>query len=640
MYKFIIVFLAISLSLFAEDKPDDTLSFYIGEIIVADESENFFNSINSIRVSADDIRSSDAQNIQETLSNFPGLFSFSDSKNQSELIIRGFDIRQTSIYLDGAPLSGPYDNSVDLSLIPINGMAKIEINKTASPMLYSINSMGGSVRIISDEKRKGIESIIDVGASNKEGAINLSNKGAYKSFFWNVASSYVTSNGFPLPEKVPESRNFDRKTRDNSEYWQYSVFAKAGIKNKRSEIAASILTTDSKKNIPVNIYTEYPRYWRYNKWQNNLINIMYKTKLNNLLTLNGNFYLSGLHNILDSFDDSTFTSQDRRYAFHSTFKDQSYGANFVATFDFYDNFQMKTSAQYRRDKHSEQDDYHFLYEEFESENIGINADAVYSFNKKMQILSGLGVSLLMPVDNIANNTRSALNGSLAWLWQANKLMNIKVNIAYKNRFPTLKELYSKLSGNSLDNPNLSTEKSFNYDLTADFFISDWAVFSASIYRSDVIDLIEVAYIGEDRQFQNIGSSVMQGIELSSYISTEYIKSSLFYSYLYAENAETGERLQNRPEHSFSLHLFDKFEFDFSWQIEIDYYTGINSFDRNNREQYQMDSFATINIKVGYEFMKSSELFFRVNNLTDTYYETDWGMPAPGRIIMAGIRVTI
>jgi len=70
------------------------------------------------------------------------------SKNEGTVYIRGFDIRQIAVCIDGIPVSLPYDGYVDLSRFATFDLSHVEIETGASSALYGTNTLGGAINMV------------------------------------------------------------------------------------------------------------------------------------------------------------------------------------------------------------------------------------------------------------------------------------------------------------------------------------------------------------------------------------------------------------------------------------------------------------------------------------------------------------
>ncbi len=103
-------------------------------------------------ITADDIRKSDATNIQDLLiDQLPGLeFSFAMTQETS-LNMNGFGGSAVLFLIDGERLAGETMDNVDYSRLNLENIGRVEIVKGASSALYGANAVGGVVNLISRE---------------------------------------------------------------------------------------------------------------------------------------------------------------------------------------------------------------------------------------------------------------------------------------------------------------------------------------------------------------------------------------------------------------------------------------------------------------------------------------------------------
>ncbi|MCK4704890.1 MAG: TonB-dependent receptor, partial [Gammaproteobacteria bacterium] len=74
--------------------------------------------------------------------------SSSGEGSLSTVILRGASSEQVVIYLDGVPLNNASGGPVDLSLIPVSSIERIEIYRGSTPLALGSPSIGGAVNII------------------------------------------------------------------------------------------------------------------------------------------------------------------------------------------------------------------------------------------------------------------------------------------------------------------------------------------------------------------------------------------------------------------------------------------------------------------------------------------------------------
>jgi iron complex outermembrane receptor protein len=349
--------------------------------------------------------------------------------------------------------------------------------------------------------------------------------------------------------------------------------------------------------------------------------------------------------VLDSYDDSTFTTQTRRYAFHSTFDDHSYGGNLTTTYysDFFQ--QLKLAVLYKKNVHKEQGNYDAPFKKYEADNITIGIEDELTFGKFRTVI-GASYDRVNPVyvdGGEVPEDISTYNGHFGLSYNLNETANLRFNLSRKSRFPTLKELYAEAGGRFIANYDLSTEHSVNTELGIRVNSFENLEIDGAVFYNNVTDLIQVKFLPQSqRQFQNIGKVVFLGFETGMSWKSSDVSANVNYTFLNATNesddAET-DKLEYRPKHRFNL--LGTYFWDYGIEITAearllaDRY-GINP---NTRDFEEMDNYTLFNAKIAKRIFNNYHVFLRVNNITNEYYETQYGFPQPGREIIFGAKAS-
>lgn len=137
---------------------NDTVANTLNEVVVtATRTPKALKDVPVITrlVTSDEIKKSDASNIQELLTGeLPGLeFGYTMSQETS-LSMNGFGGSAVLFLVDGERLAGETMDNVDYSRLFLDDMDRVEIVKGASSALYGANAVGGVVNLITKESRE------------------------------------------------------------------------------------------------------------------------------------------------------------------------------------------------------------------------------------------------------------------------------------------------------------------------------------------------------------------------------------------------------------------------------------------------------------------------------------------------------
>lgn len=210
--------------------------------------------------------------------------------------------------------------------------------------------------------------------------------------------------------------------------------------------------------------------------------------------------------------------------------------------------------------------------------------------------------------------------------------------------PSLFQLFSDFG-----NEALQPEHSRSYDLGATQRLLDGAVeLSATWFRRDVRNQIDFVSCFQNPipictgrpsgTYDNIRRSRATGVEATLGLNpTEALSLRASYTYVDAENRDTGRALARRPKSSLSALI------DYRWPFGLS--TGAtltmigDSFD-NAANTRSLDGYALVDLRASLPLGRNIELYGRVENLFDESYQTVFRYGTPGRAAYAGVRFAL
>lgn len=99
----------------------------------------------AVELAEDALRERQPRSAGEALKGLAGVSIRPNSRGETIARVRGSEERQTQVFLDGAPLSVPWDGRVDLGAIPAGLIGAVRVAKGAAPLEYGANAVAGAV---------------------------------------------------------------------------------------------------------------------------------------------------------------------------------------------------------------------------------------------------------------------------------------------------------------------------------------------------------------------------------------------------------------------------------------------------------------------------------------------------------------
>jgi iron complex outermembrane receptor protein len=643
----IIIALFFYSDLWAGETVQDSLPEYrLSEIVVLGERLPETDVISTFEIDRSGIEILQARNVQEALNYVPGLYFSRSSKNEYSFRLRGFGQRQVNIFLDGVPVSLPYDGLIDVSQLVGENFENIRVSKGVSSVLYGANTLAGSVNIITSlPRRKNTLSLRTEGSTEGRFFGNIQISGFKRKLNYLVSFALDRSPNFRLPANSPFMKNESGGSRDNSDYQKSSGTLKLHYDlNSTNRIGLHLNVINNRFNVPPDARISRPRYWRFPEWKKSVISLNSQHIFSGRFLLRSVWFYDAYRNVLESYDDDTYSTQIRPFAFTSVYNDYSLGAIFYPQLNYFSLGSTRGVFSYRQDVHREKPNSDIPYGKYVAEiwSAGVEQDLIIS--SQWQILTGVDLNHLQPRE--ANNAPLRdplllLNGQIAVKYILNENMGFHGSAGSKSRFPTLKELYSERLGRNIANPDLKAERSLNFEIGFRWRESH-AYLEISGFSYYLNDYIINKQLGNNvQQYQNIGKAIYRGIELTLHKKWNSAEADINYTGLYARDRTPGSEnftMEYRPSHRVNGILQVQPGTRFLAGIEGSY-TGSQYYQNpDNLLWEKLGQFYLLNFKLEYEFYSGLSSYIRVNNLTDKFYFSEYGVPMPGRELVFGLRI--
>lgn len=621
----------------------------------------------TLRLDIETIRLHDKETVGAALNLSSGVtLSKVGARNEEMIYVRGFDLRQVPIFLDGIPVYVPYDGYADLGRFNTFGIAHIDIAKGFSSLIYGPNTLGGAINLVSRKPSESMEGEIGAGTTWGENSDNNSHR-VYANIGSNQGSwylqggiSYLDVDSFALPGDFPTRRFEDGGTRENS----YSEDRKISLKlaltpNDTDEYSLSYSSQKGEKGNPPYagaITSINARYWQWPIWDKESIYLLTNTNWDKV-SVKVRAYHDTYKNSLFTYDDDSYTTQNRPSSFKSWYDDYTNGASLQLDAQLSDKNLLKAAYHWKEDVHRE----HNAGEPWRKTRDltqSLSLEDTHNLTDKLSLVAAVAHDWRKSLDAEDYNSNTgevndfpkgdnhANNFTLGLFYRVSDEGRVHLTAARKHRFATIKDRFSYRMGRAIPNPDLRSEQADHIELGYEHNINNQLRWDISVFRSDISDMIQAVSIPPTAcgsppcsQMQNIGEVRATGLDTGLRFSLGAWTLGTAYSYLDRDNITAPEvRLIDTPRHKFTA--------DLRWQLTRDWNltatTEASSARYNTSDGIQQSrGFGITNLKTGYRLLNSQLLVETgVRNLFDRLYEYSEGFPEPGRTVFLQVNYTL
>lgn len=609
----LLIFLMLS-ALYGENKNTDLPVFILDSVVVKAKKQNI-HAIYNIPHSV--IRLKKISFSEDAFNIIPSLTFEYTAKGYGIVHFRGTGIKNLTLALDGIPMSIPYSGMFDISQIPSGFINSISVIPPSAPILAGKDAIGGIININSLNIKKTRHFSISTGSGKlfKNYAF-VGDTGKHLSYI--IGYAYTRCDGFTLSQDNPYGIN---GLLPNSYFIKRGILSKFRINTKAGITRLNAIYLDNEKGVPPMQNTKRQRYWRFPVWKRMTLMLRHKWK-----SMRVGLYHDKYYNILDAYDDSTYTTQNAPYAFHSTYDDFSDGG-YIRSSNTIHGWDFTGIVSFRKDVHKEQPDYDEKWKRLDafSQDLGIYAKK--SFSKSTLLLS---TEFLRHSQGPHKNLAPQFTASFSKVF---KRFSGSISVSRRVRFPTLKEMYSTYSGSAYPNPDLVPEVSYNIDVKNTFKCMD-NTFYIGLFYSYTNNLIQKILIDSLYKTVNLESSYSRGIEGGIKGIVGNISYNIFGSYNKARDNEK-RPLDLIPESKGGIILSKPFIFKTILYSDVLYTS--KRYQATKDTVYTLPAYTLVNLTLKKRY-KNLILYLKVNNLFDNFYEYEHGIPGRGRYTEGGIEL--
>jgi vitamin B12 transporter len=649
--------------------------YTLGEVVVSAEKK-VVESVGTVReITSEDIQNKDARTLDEALQLLPGVIIRTGADGVPRVDLRGFRSRHVILLLDGIPINSTDDGQFDPSIIPTENIERIKVSYGDHSVLYGDGGLGGVINIITKRQKKGINGMVSGEAGGKGdsylGRFNISGGKGIADFF--LSGSMYDRNGFPLSDDFKPTDIEDGDVRNNSDKRRNNLFANLNVSpNDRLTFGGVVSYSHgefgkppSTIDDPTDLFADKPKFERIDNFEGWSGQLSVGYDIPGPLGVRAWIFINQLREEDNQYDDGNYNSMDDptvKGTFHQMSTTRIKGAALQTSYDL-QAFGLLTLGLNARKEELDLDGRirdvpsggggggggggtTYAVRDFKDDrDIEVYSVALeYEVTpfKNFGLVLGYGHNWQEKDDGGNDNSDGGSDNEGSYLvgayYDITQNTRIKASAAKQIRFPTILQLYDESGGN----PDLTTEKSYNYELGLEQKLPLKSLVTLTGFLIDVKNYIEKI----DDVNQNNDKYRFQGFELTG--ETRFVRNLLLragYTYLDTKDRSPDtekDELQYRPRHKLTFESKYYFPFGLSPYMNIIYvadqvfYTKKTPFQKRSLNDYFL-----VNLRLDQALLKNKvNLYVGVDNLFDTDYETSYGFPQAGRFIYGGVQVNI
>jgi vitamin B12 transporter len=551
----------------------------------------------------------------------------------ANIYLRGSDASDTQVLIDGISMNMPndLDNVFDFADLPVDNIQRIEILRGPQSTLYGSDALAGVINIITKKgtgKPKFFVSGEGGSYNTYKGLVGLN--GAIKHFNYSITGSRFSSGGFSSASKI-----YGNKEKDGT--INYNLSSRLGYSFNR--------------NFELNFYSRYTKANTDLDQHGGLYgdDPTYKYKLEeSSFRLEGK--LSLFHNLWSQTIGLNFMRNVREYSFDSTSvynpisSSSIYDGNKLK-FEWINNFNFfqKNTTTFGLDYGQENAVSNYFDSSPFTSSFPSKKDEIAGvfLQQQIKILNSIFSSFGIRYDH-HNRFGSVITYRIAPAYFISET-GTKFKATYGTAFkaPSLFYLFDP----SFGNPSLKPEKSSGWDVGIEqYFWQENLILGINYFSTQFKDLF--SYDGNTFKEINLNRAESYGIETYFALNNfSKINLTLNYTYTNAKDKSIGSpdsnlALLRRPGNKYSADVNYKFtkKLNFGFQI---IYVGKRydkDFSYYPAHRIELGGYTLVNLSGKYHISDIIELYGRVHNLFNKYYEEIFGYATPGLSAYLGIKL--
>ena len=599
--------------------------------------------------------------LPELLALAPSANVRTNSRGEALVSFRGAGERQFAAFYNGVPLNVPWDNRIDLRLVPLVGVGRTSITSGPAVARLGMGTAGGVVELQPDT-RDGVALLVEAGSGNLQRA-----EGSYRGS--TDASSLLLAVGHSDRAGLPaesDSRNvFAAPESDlitNTDRRQSNILAHVKTELSGGDtLSATLLYNDAVYGVApeqgAGFTASDTRYWRYPKSEYLLASV--KAEIEFGAKTFGEFvaWQQSFNQDIQSFTDSAYrvledVQEDRNnsYGVRANFRNETSGGVFT----------LSGSALSSRHREAGRPSSNSITSDdiFSHTQYGAALDYEGQLSDVLTLNLGAGYDVLNPNETagrISAGQFSGVNAVAELNWAPAGGWLFRASAGRRVRLPTMRELFGDAIGRFLLNPDLSPEQTWQVDLAA-VWQSESASFQIVPFASFTHGTLDQRRINVDgqllRQRFNLRGHQTFGVEAQGNMQLHdklQLNGHLTWNvhHVLRENVDNSTRrlyLSDRPNWLARANAAYQLGAKTTFGLTVVYRGEARSQDGSGNFRRVSDA-TQLNLALSHQLVEDEDglrvaLYARADNLTDAFIEPQLGLPERGRSFLFGLTANL
>ena len=641
--------------------------FALGTVEIIGQREAAASTATTDTVSAEKLNALHRDDLSAALDLIPGVaIENTGQRRERTISLRGFTSRQVPLFIDGIPVYVPYDGNVDLSRFGVDYVSQIVVSKGLGSLLYGPNTLGGAINVVSHKPVKPLEITAratgewDSHFAPSDQRVDASIGGNTGTWYGEVTASYATSDGYRLPSDFtpvaaqPAGERLAASDRDSlftaklgyqpdadNEY-SLSYYRQSGEKYDPPYAGTYLKTNTVQDGVQV-------RYWDWPYWDKESIYFVARNAITSQGTLRWRLFNDSFRNSLNSFDDASFTTHTRPYAFFgSIYNDFTFGgsADFEWNWDA-DNV-TRIASHFRNDVHREYQvapaspvmhlqipTYDVALEHEWHATSALILTPGYSYMVQPDRTVEVWNSNTKAYSPVETNRSTANNAQLVANYALDGSTSFYAGVSHRTRFPTIKERFSGGLGSAVPNPSLDPETALHYEIGVEQKGSNWQA-KAALFQSRVHDAIQAVGLPATAcsvppctELENVAKQRNRGFELTAgYSPIDTLALTGEWDLVDIDNVSNPAiKIIGAPKNKYRL--TGDWNFQSQWHFRADAQHESARFSNSGGTRIA-GSFTLVNAFLRFEPVRALGVEVGVRNALDKLYAYEEGFFEPGR----------